>query len=147
MVSNEPNIAQNDHALKDARPDRSIEIESMRILIADDQPKVRFALRVALERQPGSKTVGEVTDAADLIAQAHSFAPNLLLLDWDLPGMPAPDLIRQLRQICPQLLVIVLSEKSELAPLAITVGANAFVSKADPPEHLLAAISKCWRKP
>ncbi len=116
----------------------------MRILIADDQPKVRFALRVAIERQPGSKTVGEAIDTADLIAQARSFSPDLLLLDWDLPGMLAADLIRELRAICPSLRVIVLSEKSEIASNALTIGANAFVSKADPPEHLLAAIGKCW---
>lgn len=116
----------------------------MRILIADDQPKVRFALRVAIERQPGSKIVGEATDAADLIAQARTFAPDLLLLDWDLPGLLASDLIRELRHICPNLRVIVLSEKSELAPTALASGANAFVSKAEPPEHLLSAIGKCW---
>lgn len=117
----------------------------MRILIADDQPKVRFALRVALERQPGYKTVGEATDTADLLAQARSVCPDLLLLDWDLPEMPIPELLSELRRICGCLKVIVLSEKSEAAQAALAIGADAFVSKADPPEHLLRAVSECWQ--
>jgi DNA-binding NarL/FixJ family response regulator len=121
-------------------------MKSMRILIADDQPKVRFALRVALERQPGSKTVGEATDTADLLAQARSVCPDLLLLDWDLPEMSTPELLTELRRICRCLKVIVLSEKSEVEQAALAVGADTFVSKADPPEHLLKAISECWHR-
>lgn len=118
----------------------------MRILIADDQPKVRFALRVALERQPGTKTVGEATDAVDLLAQARSVCPDLLLLDWELPEMPILELLSELRQICRRLKVIVLSEKSEAAQAALLIGADAFVSKADPPEYLSKAISECCHR-
>jgi DNA-binding NarL/FixJ family response regulator len=123
-----------------------METKSMRILIADDEPKVRFALRVALERQPGSKTVGEATDAADLLAQAQSVCPDLLLLDWDLPETPAPELLSELHRICRRLKVIVLSEKFEAEHAALVLGADAFVSKADPPDHLLRAVSECWHR-
>jgi DNA-binding NarL/FixJ family response regulator len=58
----------------------------MRILLADDQPKVRFALRVLLERQPGLKVVGEAADADDLLAQMETACPDLVLLAWELPG-------------------------------------------------------------
>lgn len=118
----------------------------MRILIADDQPKVRFALRVALERQPGSKVVSEAIDTTELLTQARSIHPDILLLDWSLPGIPAPDLLRELRRVCGEIAVIVLSEKPEIKPAALAVGADAFVSKGDPPEHLLEAINTCWRK-
>ena len=116
----------------------------MRVLIADDQPQVRFALRVALERQPGSKTVGEATDTADLLAQARSPCPDLLLLDWDLPGMPPSELLSELHRRCRDIKVIVLSEKSEAEQAALVIGVDAFVSKADPPEHLMSAIGECW---
>ena len=43
----------------------------MRILLADGQPRVRFAMRVLLERQPGVEVVGEAVDAEDLLAQAE----------------------------------------------------------------------------
>jgi DNA-binding NarL/FixJ family response regulator len=118
----------------------------MRLLIADDQSKVRFALRVALERQPGSKVVSEAIDTTDLLTQARSICPDILLLDWGLPDMPSSDLLRELRRICRHVSVIVLSEKPEVKPAALAGGADAFVSKGDPPEHLLEAINSCWRK-
>ena len=123
---------------------RRMEMKLVRVLIADDQPKVRFALRVALEGQPGPKTVGEATDTADLLAQARAACPDLLLLAWDLPEMPTPELLSELHRICCHLKVIVLSEKSEAEKAARVVGVDAFVSKADPPEHLSSAISACW---
>jgi DNA-binding NarL/FixJ family response regulator len=100
----------------------------MRILIADDQPKVRFALRVLLERQPGLKVIGEAVDATDLLTQTET---NPLLA---------------LRQARPGLLVVVLSCRPEARRQALADGADAFVSKADPPEKLLVAIDHCRRQ-
>ena len=44
----------------------------MRILLADDQPKVRFAQRVLLERQSDLEIVGEAVDVEDLLARAEA---------------------------------------------------------------------------
>ncbi len=117
----------------------------MRILIADDQPKVRFALRVTLERQPGFKTVSEAVDAADLIAQAQAVPPDLVLLDWELPGMAVEEMLCSLRQVCPHLFVIALSGKDEAREAARQVGVNAFVSKTDSPDQLLSTIGEYWK--
>jgi DNA-binding NarL/FixJ family response regulator len=56
----------------------------MRILLADNLPKVRFALRVLLEQQPGLEVVGEATDAQDLLIQVEATAPDLVLLRFSL---------------------------------------------------------------
>jgi len=117
----------------------------MRILIADNQPKVRFALRVTLERQPGFKTIGEVIDAADLLAQAKVVCPDLAIVDWELPGMTIAELIAALRQECHTLRVIVLSSRPETREQALAAGANAFVCKCDAPDELLAAIGDVFR--
>jgi DNA-binding NarL/FixJ family response regulator len=114
----------------------------MRILIADDRPKVRFALRVLLEQQPGWQMVGEATDATDLLRQAGVCCADLVLLDWDLPGMVAGKLVACLRQNYPGLMIIALSGKHEARRAALAAGADGFVSKADPPERLLAAIGE-----
>ena len=118
----------------------------MRVLIADDQPKVRFALRVTLERQPGFKTVSEVVDAEDLLSQARAMRPDLLLLDWELPGMDAEGTLRILRNLCPHLSVIVLSGTDDVRQGALQAGADAFVSKADPPDRLFSAIGEYWNR-
>jgi two-component system response regulator DesR len=119
----------------------------MRILLADDQHRVRFALRVLLERQPGLSLVGEAVDARDLLVQAKDTRPDVVLLDWELPGQAA-NLLRTLREVCPCTAVIALSGRSEARKAACAAGADAFVSKIDPPERLLAAIADCEpRKP
>jgi DNA-binding NarL/FixJ family response regulator len=115
----------------------------MHILIADDQPKVRFALRVLLGRQPGCKVVGEAVNAEDLLAQSKTVCPDLVLLGWELPGLAAIDPLTALRRVCPDLIVIALSGRPEARRAALTAGADAFVSKADPPEQLLTAIDEC----
>jgi DNA-binding NarL/FixJ family response regulator len=118
----------------------------MRILLADDQPRVRFALRVLLERQPGVEVVSAATDADDLLSQAKASCPDLVLLGWELLGSAAVGSLSSLRRICPDVSVIALSGRPEARQAALSAGADAFVSKTDPPERLLAAIDEYRRK-
>ena len=113
----------------------------MRVLLADDRPKTRFALRLLLERQPGIQVVGEAADAEALLARAKAACPDVVLLDWELPNL-APDgsSVSALRGVCSRLCVIALSSRPEARMAALAAGADAFVSKADPPERLLAAV-------
>ncbi len=115
----------------------------MRILIADTQPRVRFALRVLLERQPGLEVVGEATDAPSLLTQLRTSCPDVVLLGWELSGMAADCLVVQSRELCPDLWIIALSGRLEARRAALDQGVDAFVSKSSPPEQLLAAIAKC----
>jgi DNA-binding NarL/FixJ family response regulator len=112
----------------------------MRVLLADSQSRVRFALSSLLEEQSGLVVVGEATDCQEVLAQVEAACPDLVLIDWDLPGMARVDLLAALQRICPGLYVIALSSRSEVEQEALTAGAQAFVSKAGPPEPLLAAI-------
>lgn len=116
----------------------------MRILLADDQPRIRFALRVLLERQPGLKVVGEAVNAEDLLTQAKATCCDLVLLGWELPGLAALGSLSALRRIRPDLFVVALSGRPEARRAALAAGADAFVSKVDPPDRLLAAIDDCW---
>jgi DNA-binding NarL/FixJ family response regulator len=120
-------------------------MSSMRILIADDQPKARFALRVALEQRPGFKAIGEAIDAADLLTQTNAIYPDLVLIDWELPGLPLADLLAQLRRACGNMRAIILSSRAETRGQALAAGADAFVCKCDAPDELLAAIDHCLK--
>jgi CheY-like chemotaxis protein len=66
--------------------------------------------------------------------------PDLILLDWELPGLPKIGSMTGLQNVYPNLLVIVLSGRPEVRQKALAAGADAFVSKADPPERLLAVL-------
>ncbi len=112
----------------------------MRILIADRQPKVRFALSTLLKQQPGLEIVGEAANVEELLAAVRASWPDVVLLHWGLEGTAVTDLPPILRRICPGLRVIVLSARPEAAREAMAAGADAFISKVDQPERLLAAI-------
>jgi len=113
----------------------------MRILLADDESNVRYGLRVLLEERTELEVVGEAADANDLLARLEEDCPDLLLLNWGLPGRQSADLLPTTRRVCHDLYVIVLSGRPEARQVALDAGANAFVSKVEPPERLLAAIA------
>ena len=118
----------------------------MRILLADDQPKVRSALRLVLEQQPGIHVLGEAVDATGLLDWVKAACPDLVLLDWALPGLGVDRLLPTLRELCPHLAVIALSGRPEARRAALEAGVDAFVSKGDPPERLLAAVNGCCHR-
>jgi DNA-binding NarL/FixJ family response regulator len=120
---------------------RKREEAPMRVLIADNQSRVRFALRALLARQPGLELVGEANCAPALLEQARVARPDLLVLGWEL--IECASTLAALRQTCPGLRVIALSGRAEARQAALEAGADVFVSKTQPPEQLLAAISIC----
>ena len=119
----------------------------MQILVADNQPQVRFGLCVLLDHQSGIEVMGEAANARDLLAQSKTSCPDLILLDWTLPKMQAEDLLAELREICPNVTVIVLSGRPEARQTALDAGADGFVGKYELPEKLLAAIDECHCAP
>ncbi|HOR00296.1 MAG TPA: response regulator [Anaerolineae bacterium] len=112
----------------------------MRILLADDQREVRSALRLLLEHEPGLVVINEAAEAQALLATVRAACPDVVLLDWELRGLQAAEAVQALRATCPRLRVIALSGRPEARHAALAAGADAFVSKGDPPERLLAAL-------
>ena len=102
----------------------------MRILLADAQSRVRFALRVLLERQPDMEVAGDIAHGEELLTSTRETCPDLVLLDWGLPGL-TDELLDTLRQECPGVYVIALSGRPEAGGQAIDSGADAFVCKCD----------------
>ena len=116
----------------------------VRVLLADDQAWLRSAMRLLLEQDSDVEIIGEAAEVKSLLAAAEDVCPNLVLLDWELPGIKtigaAQQLLLDLHNSCPQLRVIVLSGRPESSVPALAAGADYFVSKADPPESLLDAL-------
>jgi DNA-binding NarL/FixJ family response regulator len=112
----------------------------MRIMLADNRAEVRSALRFLLEQEPGISVVSEVAEAEALFAQAEAIQPDLVLLDWELPGLLAADLLLTLRSYCPHMKVIALSGRPEARREALNAEIYDFVSKGDPPEWLLRTL-------
>jgi len=112
----------------------------MCILLADDNPEVRSALRLLLEQEPVSASIMEVSDSQALRAHLSECCPVAVLLDWELPGLNKSDILNELHLCCPDMKVIALSSKYEARREALATGVDAFVSKAEPSEQILSTL-------
>ena len=113
----------------------------MRVLLADDEPKVRAALRLILEQLKEVEYIEEVTDTEGLVKRLDSSlpSPDLVLVDWELPGLHPGGTFLELRRRAP-FKMIVLSGRCPAPQAAISAGADACLSKCEPPDRLFATL-------
>lgn len=97
-------------------------------------------MRLLLHEELGIEHVDEASDAESLRAQIEAAPPDVLLLDWDLPGLQNGNVLTAVRTVAPALTVIVLSGKPGVRQAALDAGADAFVSKAEDPAHLVQVL-------
>ena len=105
----------------------------MRVLVADDQPAVCSALRRLLGEKLDFTVVGEAAGVKSLLTQAAVTPHDLVLLDWELPGLCAAEQARcrfmdSLHALDSRPKVIALSSRPGARRAALDAGADAFVS-------------------
>lgn len=118
----------------------------MNILLADNRPRVRYALRILFTQQPGWQVVGDATDVVDLYRKVQLLQPDLMLVSLDLTGLDHPERLQELRIIAPGMRIVALSEHP-LVQMRNPGFMDACVSKYTPPERLLAVIRSLNGKP
>ncbi|MBN2100249.1 MAG: response regulator transcription factor [Dehalococcoidia bacterium] len=116
------------------------EAGAVRILVAESRPDVRSALKLLLEQDVGMVVSSEAKRGGDVLEQVKETCPDVIILDCDLPGLQIRDLLRAVRSVCPGVWVVAMCARSEARQAALSAGADAFVSKADPPQSLLDII-------
>ena len=114
--------------------------KKVRILLADDNPALRSALSLLLEARLNACIVGESDSMEDLLANLPLKQPDIVILDWELPGVPKADRIAILHKVYPSLKVVITSSQPEIAQQALVVHADAYVSKSEPPEQMVRVI-------
>ena len=112
----------------------------MRILLAEHHNQVLKAMQTLLREKTDYTLVGEAIDTDNLLDQVEKTNPDLVVLAWDLPGRPSADIIATLKTFNPRPTVVVISSQLDLEETALHAGADAFVSKGDPPEKLLVTL-------
>lgn len=117
----------------------------MRVLLIGNRPQARLALRRLLEKDPGLFLVGEVAETESLLIQVHDTRPDLVLLDWELSELQAADLILGLRSLHRPPKVVAFGKSSETRYEALAAGADAFVSRDEPPEWVLDTLHSVAR--
>jgi DNA-binding NarL/FixJ family response regulator len=111
------------------------------VLIADDDPHVRSAVRLLLEDEPGISIVADCATADGLAERIVCSESDVALVDWDLPGLRGAEL-RRLWSDAPRCRVVALSGRPEQREEALRSGAISFVCKGDAPDSLLAVLRR-----
>jgi DNA-binding NarL/FixJ family response regulator len=116
------------------------QFEPVRVLIVDDDPRVREALRCFLSGLPGFEVTADADSAAAAVAIARKNPPTVALVDLFLPDLG--DGLELLRVLTGQLRVpvVAISIHDEYGRCALDAGAYQFVSKSCPPELLLGVL-------
>ncbi len=115
---------------------------TVRVLIVDDQEPFRVAARMVVDITDGFEVVGEAETGEDSVRMAEELAPDLVLMDVNLPGINGLDATRQILAGSNPVVVLLLStyEEEEYAPRAAECGAAAYIPKsAFGPDRLEAA--------
>jgi DNA-binding NarL/FixJ family response regulator len=118
-----------------------------RILLVDDHPLVRRALRQVIEREEDMVVCGEAEDRQDALGLVASALPDLAVVDLTLKSSNGLELIRDIRREHSGVLTIVLSmhNGSNHAVRSIRAGANGYISKQEAPSEVMRAIRKVLR--
>lgn len=117
----------------------------MRILVVDDDPQIRESLKRHLAYE--GYQVSTAGDSRETFAQVSDSRPDLVVLDWMLPGMDGIEICRRLRQ-ADDFPIIMLTAKGTLEDKVdgLDSGADDFLVKPFQPEELLARIRALLRR-
>jgi len=113
----------------------------MRILIADDNDVVRRGV-VRLLSETGWNVCGEARDGLEALQKARELLPDVILLDFSMPGMNGLEAARLLRQELPEAKILMLSQHDpiQLLPSVVEAGGDACLDKSRLSTDLLACI-------
>jgi DNA-binding NarL/FixJ family response regulator/tRNA A-37 threonylcarbamoyl transferase component Bud32 len=112
------------------------------ILIVEDHPLMRNALKMLLDDTPGLVVTGEAADGYEAIEQAEKLQPAVVLMDIGLPRLDGVEATKIIRQKCPESRFLVLTSHQDDSALfaALGAGANGYCLKAASKDQIVTAI-------
>jgi DNA-binding NarL/FixJ family response regulator len=115
---------------------------TIRILLVDDHPIVRQGLKTLLEGHSGWEVIGEASDGAEAVEKAKDLNPDVMVLDVTMPRMNGLEACRLLRQECPglEILFVTQHDSPQMMREALEAGARGYVVKSNAARDLLAAV-------
>ena len=117
---------------------------SIRIVIADDQALVRGALAALLALEPDIDVAGVAADGAEALTLVGDLAPDVCLMDIQMPGLDGIEATRRLRAASPATRVLIVTTFARPGYLrsALDAGAAGFMAKDAPAEELADAVRR-----
>ena len=118
-------------------------VASIRVVVADDHPVVRFGVKNMLESEPGFEVVGEAEDGDVAITETLELEPDILLLDVQMPRLPGLEALRAIMSKSPRVKIIMLTSTISTQQIieALQIGARGIVLK----DSVAGDLSKSMR--
>ncbi|WP_197062508.1 response regulator transcription factor [Cedecea neteri] len=112
-----------------------------KVLIVDDHPVIRFAVKMLLEKS-GMEVVGETDNGIEAVQKSRELEPDLVLLDIGLPKIDGMQVLERLRSLALPMKILVLTSQAgaHFAQRCQQAGADGFVTKTDDLNDLLDAV-------
>src|SRR3954463_6293442 len=129
-------------SMSETVPDEStLALESLRVLLVDDHDLFRTGLRNLLEEQ-GVQIVGEAASGAEAVKIVRDLAPDVVVMDLNMPGMGGVDATRHITTIAPltRVVMLTISEDDSDVMDAILAGACGYLLKDSSIQDLMAGI-------
>lgn len=120
---------------------------AIRILLVDDHPMILWGLQKLIENeQPQMEVVGTAGNCTDALAALHAHQPDIVLLDLDLDGNSAIDILPELvSNGISRVLILTGTRDQALLENAVRHGARGIVRKDAPPAKIIKAIEKTFQ--
>jgi DNA-binding NarL/FixJ family response regulator len=119
---------------------------SKRILVVDDHDVVRQGVRRILRNRPEWQVVGEAEDGIEAIEKTKSLAPDLVILDFSMPGKDGLEVVGEVTRlgIRSKILVLTMHDSKELAAAVRKSGASGYVTKTHAARDLIRAAQNIF---
>jgi DNA-binding NarL/FixJ family response regulator len=119
----------------------------IRVLIADDHPLVREAIKTRLSVEDDLTVVGEASDGARAVESGRTLAPDLVVLDLQMPGLSGSELVSAMRAAAPASRILVLTGSLERRMVrdVLAAGADGYVLKEEETEELVSVLRRVAR--
>jgi DNA-binding NarL/FixJ family response regulator len=134
-----------EHTQEDARDESAS--PPTRVLIADDHPLVIAGIRRTIEDAEDIEIVGEAQSAPQLLALAERRQPDVVLMDLRMPGANGVEAIEQLREIRPDVKIVVISASDDRTSISASLraGASAYLVKTAIPSDIQSVVRQVAR--
>ena len=116
-------------------------MENARIVVVDDQPFIVDILSQILTREGYS--VASASDGREGLTLIQKVQPDLVLIDWSLPGLGGIDVIKQLRAAGNKIRIITITANTSARSMALHSGSDAFLTKPFRLKEIVCLV-KTW---
>lgn len=118
------------------------DIEPITLMLADDHPLLRKALRNILEKQPWIKIIGEAGDGEEAVRLAKKLQPKVIIMDISMPKLNGLEAMRKIKLVNPDIIILVLTvhDDSEHIFSMLEAGAAGYLTKSIFGEDIIHSI-------